>query len=77
MLEVHDTGHWAYLKRDGVTLLRVTLDADSIEGKRAPDAEDRVALLAKLAGLLEIYGHFEALCVIPVERIRRCATLQP
>jgi len=76
MLEVHDTGHWAYLKRDGVTLLPVTLDEDSITGKRAPDAEDRVVLLAKLAGLLEIYGHFEALCAIPVERIHRCATLQ-
>jgi len=67
-MEVYDTGHWAYLRHDGVTLLAVTLDGDSIEGKRAPDADARVALLAKLGALLVDYGHFEPLSTIPIQR---------
>lgn len=68
MLEITDTGHWAYLKLDGVTLFAISLDGDSIEGKRSPEAELRISWLARLAGAWESLDPTVPVLPAPVTR---------
>lgn len=49
-LLIVDSGHWGTVKLDGVELFSIYLDGDSIEGRRSPDAEERLGILQAMVG---------------------------
>jgi hypothetical protein len=73
-LRVVDSGHWAFLYRGEERLLAVSLDGDSIEGKRSPEAEKRIECLRQLAAARKARPPaYHQVQLVPVTRTYRKA----